>query len=214
MLNCILHEFNNIWTITQQQQKTIDNGTDLVIEEKCVLFEEINKLSLGGSDGKESSCNAVDPGSIHESRRSPGERNVYPLQYTCLDNFMDRGDRQTTVGYSPWGCKKSNMTEESNIIGRTDAEAEAPIVWPSDAKKWLIGKVPDAGKMKAGREGDNRGWDVWMASLTPMYMSLSKLQELVMDKEAWQAAVHGVTKSQRWLTDWTELTWLCIKRRM
>ena len=91
MLNCILqkHEFNNIWTITQQQQKTIDNGTDLVIEEKCVLFEEINKLSLGGSDGKESSCNAVDPGSIHESRRSPGERNVYPLQYTCLDNFMD-----------------------------------------------------------------------------------------------------------------------------
>ena len=79
-----------------------------MIEEKCVLFEEINKLSLGGSDGKKSFCNAVDPGSIHESRRSPGERNVYPLQYTCLDNFMDRGDRQTTVGYSPWGCKKSN----------------------------------------------------------------------------------------------------------
>ena len=106
-----------------------------MIEEKCVLFEDINKLSLGGSDGKESFCNAVDPGSIHESRRSPGERNVYPLQYTCLDNFMDRGDRQTTVGYSPWGCKESNMTMESNIIGRTDAEAEAPIVWPSDEKK-------------------------------------------------------------------------------
>ena len=53
-----------------------------MIEEKCVLFEEINKLSLGGSDGKESFCNAVDPGSIHESRRSPGERNVYPLQYS------------------------------------------------------------------------------------------------------------------------------------
>ena len=48
---------------------------------------------------------------------------------------MDRGDRQTTVGYSPWGCKESNMTMESNIIGRTDAEAEAPIVWPSDEKK-------------------------------------------------------------------------------
>ena len=48
---------------------------------------------------------------------------------------MDRGDRQTTVGYGPWGCKELNMTEESNIVGRSDAEAEAPIVWPSDAKK-------------------------------------------------------------------------------
>ena len=71
---------------------------------------------------------------------------------------MDRGDRQTTGGYSPWGCKELNMTEESNIVGKTDAEAETPIVWPSDAKKWLIGKVPDAGKMKAEGEGDDREW--------------------------------------------------------
>ena len=49
-------------------------------------------------------------------------------------------------------------------IGRTDVEAETPILWPPDAKNWLVWKDPDAGKV--GREGDNRGWDGWMASLT------------------------------------------------
>ena len=53
------------------------------------------------------------------------------------------------------------------FIGRTDAGAETLILWPPDVKNWLIGKDPDAGKrLKAGREGDNRGWDGWMASLT------------------------------------------------
>ena len=53
------------------------------------------------------------------------------------------------------------------FIGRTDAESETPILWPPDAKSWLIGKDPDAGeKLKVGEEGDNRGWDGWMASLT------------------------------------------------
>ena len=58
----------------------------------------------------------------------------------------------------------------------------------------------------AGGEGDNRGWDGWMASLTQWVgVSLSKLWELVMDREAWHAAIHGVTKSQTWLSNWTEL---------
>ena len=53
------------------------------------------------------------------------------------------------------------------FIGRTDAEAEAPIVWPPDAKSWLIGKDPDGWeRLKAGGDGDNRGWDCWMASPT------------------------------------------------
>ena len=51
-------------------------------------------------------------------------------------------------------------------IGRTDPEAETPKLWPPDAKSWLTGKDPDAGKEKAGGEGDNRGWDGWMASPT------------------------------------------------
>ena len=59
-------------------------------------------------------------------------------------------------------------------------------------------------RLKARGEGDDRGWDGWMASLN-QWMSLSKLWELVMDREAWHAATHGVTKSRTWLSDWTEL---------
>ena len=51
----------------------------------------------GGSDGKESSCNAGDPGSIPGSGRCPGEGNGNPLQYSCLENPMDRGAWRATV---------------------------------------------------------------------------------------------------------------------
>ena len=52
------------------------------------------------------------------------------------------------------------------FTGRTDVEAETPILWPPDVKSRLIWKDPDAGKVRAGGEGDDRGWDSWMASLT------------------------------------------------
>ena len=52
---------------------------------------------LGGSDGKEPACSTVDPGSISGSGRSPGEMNGNPLQYSYLENYMDRGDWQATV---------------------------------------------------------------------------------------------------------------------
>ena len=64
-------------------------------------------------------------------------------------------------------------------------------------------------RLKAG-EGDNRGWDGWMASLT--WWTWVRLQELVMAREAWCAVIHKVMKSQTWLSNWTELNWTMFHR--
>ena len=73
------------------------------------------RLTVGlpcSSDGKESTCNARDPGSIPGSGRSSGEGIDYPLQYSCLENH--HGQR-SLASYSPWGCKESDMTKRLSI---------------------------------------------------------------------------------------------------
>ena len=89
------------------------------------------------------------------------------------------------------------------FIGRTDAEAEAPILWPPDAKSQLMRRDPDAGKdwrqEEKGATDEKVGWH-------SVDMSLSKLQEMVKDREAWRAAAHGVTECWTRLSDWTHNT--------
>ena len=91
------------------------------------------------------------------------------------------------------------------VIERTEAKAEAPILWPPDVKNWLTGKDPDAGE--DWRQEEKRMTEDEMVGSHHQLddMSLSKLWELVMDRKAWCVAVHRITNSQTQLRDWTEL---------
>ena len=109
---------------------------------------------------------------------------------------------------SPLDCKEiqpvhSKGNQSWIFIGRTDAKAETPILWPHDAKNWHLKRPPMLGKIEGREEKGTTedkmiGWHHWLDGHE---------FELVMDREAWCTADHGGTKSQTWLSNWTEPDW-------
>ena len=154
---------------------------------------------------------------------------IFPVvMYTCKSWTIEKAECQKNWCFrvvvlektleSRLDCKEIKPVNPKGnqpwiVIGRTDAEAEAPILWPPDAKSWLIAKHPDAGKDWRKR-GDNRGWGVWVESPTQQTWIWANAGSYWRTGEPGVLQSVGVTKSQTQLSNWTTtatcfITYVC-----
>ena len=126
-------------------------------------------------------------------------RRIDAFELWCWRRLLER----------PLDCKEIQPVHPKGnqswiFIGRTDVEAETPILWPPDVKNWLNGKDPEAGKdwrweEKGTTEDEMAGWHHQLNG-----HEFQQVPGVGDGYEAWRAAVHGVSKSWTWLSDWTE----------
>ena len=135
------------------------------------------------------------------------EESLTPKNWCCWTVVLEK-TLESPLDYKEIQPVHPKGDQSWVFIGRTDAEAETPVLWPADAKSWFTGKDPDVGKdwgqeEKGITEDEMVGWHHWLNGL-----GFEWIPGVVMDREAWRAAVHGVAKSQTWLSNWTELNWM------
>ena len=148
---------------------------------------------------------------------------VFPVaMYGCESWIMKKAEHQRIDAFElwcwgrllrvPWTARRSNQSILKGISPGCSLEGlmlwlKLQHFWPPDGKNWLTGKDPDAGKdwrqeEKGTIEDEMAGWHHWLKDV-----GLAGLRELVMDREAWRAAIHGVSKSRTQLSNWIELNW-------